>query len=148
MNKVYLAGPITGISWGEATDWRDGVATELAKHDLQGFSPLRGKDYLNKETSIDPWYNDKPMSCPKGLVTRDRFDVQTSDIIIANFLGAGKVSIGTCMEIAWADAYDVPVISVMEKDNVHVHAFIQELSGYIVPDLDEAVDIAVRMLTP
>lgn len=148
MNKVYLAGPITGISWGEATDWRDGVKAELAKYGLEGFSPLRGKEYLSKETSIDPWYNDKPMSCPKGLVTRDRFDVRTSNIIIANFLGADRISIGTCMEIAWADVYRIPTIAAMEPDNVHVHAFIMELCGYIVPDLDEAVEIAIRMLTP
>ena len=146
--KVYLAGPITGISWGEATDWRDGVKAKLEDNGIAGFSPLRGKEYLSHETKIDPWYEDKPMSCPKGLVTRDRFDVQTSDVIIANFLGAERVSIGTCMEIAWADLEQIPVITVMEPDNVHVHAFIQELSGYIVPDLDEAVDIAIRMLTP
>jgi nucleoside 2-deoxyribosyltransferase len=146
--KVYLAGPITGISWGEATNWRDGVKAELAKHGLRGFSPLRGKEYLSNEKEIDPWYNDKPMSAPKGLVTRDRFDVRTSDVIIANFLGAERVSIGTCMEVAWADVYNTPVIAVMEPDNVHVHAFIMEMCGYIVPDLDEAVDIAVRMLTP
>lgn len=145
--KVYLAGPITGISWGEATDWRDGVAAALAEHGLEGYSPLRGKEYLAGETKIDPWYADKPMSCPKGLVTRDRYDVTSSHVIIANFLGAKTVSIGTCMEIAWADIERIPVISVMEPDNIHVHAFIQELSGYIVPDLDEAVDITVRMLT-
>ncbi len=146
--KVYLAGPITGISWGEATDWREGVADKLAEYDIEGFSPLRGKEYLAHEIKIDPWYVDRPMSNPKGLVTRDRYDVSSSHIVIANFLGAKTVSIGTCMEIAWADAERIPVITVMEKDNIHVHAFIQELSGYIVPDLDEAVNITVRMLTP
>ncbi len=145
--KVYLAGPITGLSWGEATDWRAGVAEELAKFGLEGYSPLRGKDYLNREKDIAPWYNDRPMSTPKGLVTRDRFDVVSSNVIIANFLTADRISIGTCMEIAWADAERIPIISVMEEDNVHIHPFIMELSGYIVPDLDEAVDITVRMLT-
>lgn len=69
-------------------------------------------------------------------------------MILVNFLGAKKVSIGSVMEITWADAWRKPIIIVMEKDNVHAHAMIKEVAGFIVSDLDEAIAIAIAVLSP
>ncbi len=38
---VYTAGPITGLSVGESTDWRNYVASKLPPN-IQAVSPLRG----------------------------------------------------------------------------------------------------------
>jgi hypothetical protein len=38
--KVYLAGPITGLTWEECTVWRNKVVAELKLFDIQCFSPL------------------------------------------------------------------------------------------------------------
>jgi hypothetical protein len=36
-------------------------------------------------------------------MTRDRFDATRCDVLLVNLLGAERVSIGTMMEVAWAD---------------------------------------------
>ena len=70
-------------------------------------------------------------------------------MIIANFLGAEKVSIGTVMEVAWAKSKQTPVIAVMEKEgNPHDHPMMTEVFGFRVETLEEAVDIATVTLLP
>jgi hypothetical protein len=144
---LYCAGPITGVSYGESTDWREYVASRLPPH-IKAVSPMRGKKYLASEKSIKDSYEEHPLSCQKGITCRDRMDVMRCDMIFVNFLGAKKVSIGSVVEIAWADAYRKPIIIVMDKDNVHDHAMIREVSGFIVSNLDEAIAIAIAVLSP
>lgn len=144
---LYCAGPITGISYGESTDWREHVARKLPPH-IIAVSPMRGKPYLANEKDIKDSYEEHPLSCQKGITCRDRMDVIRCDMILVNLLGANKVSIGSVMEVAWADAWRKPIIIVMEKDNVHSHAMLREVSGFIVSNLDEAIIIATTVLSP
>ena len=146
--SVYLAGPITSLSFGEATDWRAYAMRMLSDSGIDAFSPLRAKTYLSKENNIKDHYDSNPLSTAHGIVTRDRFDTMHRDLILVNFIGATKVSIGTVMEIAWADACRKPIVIAMEKGNVHEHAMLTEVSGYIVDDLDEAIEIACKVLLP
>ena len=44
MHTVYLAGPITGLTYDGATDWRHAVAADLNSVGIKGLSPMRGKD--------------------------------------------------------------------------------------------------------
>lgn len=145
---AYLAGPITGLSYGNAVDWRDEFC-DLLPEEIEGMSPLRGKHYLENEDSIAAAYEDIVLSSSRGIITRDYNDCKRSDIVIANFLGAQKVSIGTVMEIAWAKAFQIPAIVVMEKEgNPHDHPMINESTGFRVDSLREAVDIATVLLMP
>lgn len=148
MNKlVYLAGPITGCSYGGCTDWRNDSINRLALHGITGLNPMRAKEYLKAEKAITGSYEDKVMSCARGIITRDRFDTFRSDVLIVNFLGAKKVSIGTVMEVAWADSNRTPIIVVMEKEgNPHDHPMVNEATGFRVETLDEAISVAIRIL--
>src|SRR4051812_12682585 len=105
MYHVYLAGPITGLSFDNAVNWREEFIAKLPS-EIVGLSPLRGKDYLEGEPSIAACYENAGLvlSCERGITTRDYNDVKRSDVIVVNLLGAQKVSIGTVMEIAWAKA--------------------------------------------
>ena len=40
---VYLAGPISGVDHGEATDWRSRVSTRLLGSGIGLVTPMRGK---------------------------------------------------------------------------------------------------------
>lgn len=144
---LYCAGPISGVSYGNSTDWREYIANKLPTH-IKAVSPMRGKKYLVHEKSIKDSYEDHPLSCQKGITCRDRMDVMRCDMVLVNFLGADRVSIGSVMEIAWADAWRKPIIVVMEKNNIHSHAMLKEVSGFIVSDLDEAIMIATAVLSP
>ncbi len=144
---LYLAGPITGVSFDGCTDWREYVSGRLPAH-IKGVSPMRGKKYLSKEKEVKDAYEDQPLSSSKGITCRDRFDTGRCDMLFVNFLGATKASIGTVMEIAWADMLRKPIVVVMEKDNIHSHSMIRESVGFIVPTLDEGIQIATAVLSP
>src|SRR5438128_1949417 len=130
--KLYLAGAISGLSWEQATGWRRRAARELALYGIKTFSPLRYKDFLESETSIQDSYPDFALATPKAIYTRDKWDVSRCDILFVNLLGTTRVSIGTVMEIAWGDMLNKPIIIVAEKDNTHLHAMVRESAGYIV----------------
>jgi nucleoside 2-deoxyribosyltransferase len=141
--SLYLAGPITGLSYGEATDWRQYVADNLPEYILP-VSPMRGKQYLGDETSIAKSYEDNPLSCQKGITCRDRDGVKNCDMLFVNFLGAKTVSIGTVMEVAWADAYRKPIVIIM--DELHNHPILKEVAGFVVHDIDTAIKMAEATL--
>ncbi|MBI2628227.1 MAG: hypothetical protein HYW71_02225 [Candidatus Niyogibacteria bacterium] len=144
---LYCAGPITNVSYNESVDWREYVADKLPAH-IKAVSPMRGKKYLAAEKNIKDSYEKHPLSCQKGITCRDRMDVKRCDMILVNFLNASKVSIGSVMEIAWADAWQKPIIIVMEENNIHSHAILREVSGFIVSNLDEAIATVTAVLSP
>lgn len=149
-NLVYLAGPITGLTFAGCTDWRQYAIDKLRP--IVGLSPMRGKEYLAAEKSLAALgYNDRPMSCSRGIMTRDRFDATRCDVLLVNLLGAKTVSIGTVLEIAWADLSRIPIVCAMEPStpglqNPHDHAMISEAIGFRVPTLDEAIHITRAIL--
>lgn len=148
MKTVYLAGPITGLSYGGCTNWREGAIKWLAQFNIKGVNPMRCKDYLKDEKKIGDSYESSVMSCSRGIYTRDKFDCFNCDLILVNFIGAKVVSIGTVMEIAWADSKNTPIITAIEKEgNVHDHAMIRESIGFRVGSLEEGLNVAKSILS-
>lgn len=153
--SVYLAGPITGLTYDDGQDWREYAKTWLDAEGIDGFSPLRAKQHLreigvldNAGTTDSAYIGLNALSEPKGIMTRDRFDCTNRDLVLVNFVGAERVSVGTCIELGWADGARVPVVIAMEDDNVHRHAMVNEAAGFIVPTLEEALVIAKAVLLP
>jgi nucleoside 2-deoxyribosyltransferase len=153
--QVYLAGPITGLTYDEGNDWRVAVQAELQAVGIIGWSPLRAKHFLREIGVLDAagtpdsaYIGLNPLSEPKGIMTRDRFDTTRSDMVLMNLVGATRVSIGTMIEAGWADAARVPLVVAMEEDNVHRHAMLNEAAGFIVPTLEEAVAVVKAVLIP
>jgi nucleoside 2-deoxyribosyltransferase len=150
---VYLAGSITGLTYGESTDWRGYVRDNVAPG-IRTLSPLRGKQYLEERSSKDGGkildsYEDYALSCQKGINTRDHWDCSRCDAIFVNLLGAKTVSIGTVMEIAWGFAYRKPIILVMEeKGNLHDHSMIRESIGFRAKTLESGIELLNAILLP
>jgi hypothetical protein len=144
---LYMAGGITGISYGGSTDWRKHVADRLPPY-IKPISPMRGKEYLAAEKSIKGSYEDNPLSSGRGIMCRDINDVRRCDLVLANFLGAEKPSFGTVIEISIAYALGKPIIIVIEKEgNLHNHPMILQTAGFIVSSLDEAIELAIKVLS-
>ncbi len=149
MYTVYLAGPITGLSYNGTTEWRDHATNVLATFGIQGLSPMRHKDYLLNVTTIEDSYESSVMSSQRGIYARDKYDCHRCDVVIVNLLGATKVSIGSVMEIAWAAQNNTPVILVMEdKGNIHEHSMLREACPFRVNNLDNALEVASAILAP
>jgi len=144
--SVYLAGPISGLNYSGATEWRFKAIDVLAEHGIKGFSPLRAKEYLQGVESFssdgDVYRKMSVLSTNRGIMTRDRFDATHCDALLVNFVGATRVSIGTAMEIAWCDLARIPIVVAMEAEgNPHDHGMITEAIGFRVATLDDALDI-------
>ena len=151
MYTVYLAGPITGQSLAGANDWRTEAAAYLADFGINAITPLRGKEYLNSIVGPDGTYGVSysvhPMSGPHGITMRDRWDCQRSDLVFVNLLPApDKVSIGTVMEVAWANAASKYVLVVIGGGNVHDHAMLREAASLVLPDFYEALHLVPTIL--
>lgn len=152
--SVYLAGPITGLTYDDGQEWRETMKRTFDAYGIDAYSPLRAKQYLKKYGELDSgglksaYLKEHPLSSPSGIVARDRNDCTHRDAVLANLLGAERVSIGTVMEIAWADLARVPCVVVMEEGNVHDHAMIHATAGFVTDDMDEAVDIIAAVLRP
>ncbi len=151
MNKpmVYLAGPISGLNYEGATDWREYATKFLAERDIIGLSPMRGKIYLLNESEIKDKYDDTLLSSQAAITARDRFDCTRCDAVLFNFLNAPKTSIGTCIEIGWADAARKPmVLCIEESGNMHDHAMIRQMCGWRAGTLDESLHVLCSVLLP
>jgi len=146
--KVYLAGVISGFNYAEANDWREDAKKELEKWDIVAASPMRWKDHLGREDKLDVMgYASDVMSNTRGITTRDRWDVKTADVVIANLLNTKIASIGTCLEMAWADLQRTPIIAIMEPEgNPHEHAMLSEIISYRVETVEQALEVAKKIL--
>jgi len=143
---IYLAGPIAGCTYDKCTDWRKHVASQLPPN-IQVLSPMRGKEFLASLPVIQGEHQENPLCRQAGITCRDRSDIMRADAVLFNLLGAEKVSIGTCIEFGWADAFRKPIILAMEKGNVHDHMIVRGVSGFVVDDLDEAIALAIAVLS-
>lgn len=158
--RVYLAGPITGLSYGEARHgWREEAARIAAQNypQLDMFSPMRSKDFLERTRKIkgtSDSYGSAIFGQASGILGRDFNDCKNADVIIANFLGAKVGSLGTAAEFGFAHALQIPVIMIIEepddpelKTNPHRHVFMEEIATYIVHDLEDALMVAASLVT-
>lgn len=148
---VYLAGPIAGLTYDKATYWRTRFS-EMMPYWIKCISPMRAKLYLQDEHEISSDGYTHPLSTRDGITARDRFDVGRSDIIVANFLGATKPSLGTAVEFGWAkppDGKQTPIVMITDgENNPHHHAMLLSLADFVVHSLDEASQVVVGVLTP
>lgn len=148
---VYLYGPITGLTFDGAQDWRTWMSDELAKHGIKAISPLRFKDYLSSLKTISGHgreYADMGvLSTASAVLSRDKFDVLRADMLAGNFLGADRVSIGSMFEQAWAHEKHTPIAAAVEPEgNPHDHMFFNQTLGFKVGSLEALRDVVIATL--
>lgn len=148
MSKVYLSGPITGLTYKEARfGWRQQFADQLAPG-ITVLSPMRHEGHLAEiKGKLAKEYPEHLFSHPKMIVSKDLLDIDMSDIVVANFLGAKKPSIGTVSEMGYAYAKGKTIITIMEKGSIHDHPFVTELSSAVVNNMDDALAIVNSLLS-
>ena len=144
MMKIYLGGPITGLTKAEAQEWRTRAADLLTDVGFSVLNPLRGTP-INKRGRIGGPADrelEKPysMRSDKAIVHRDLFlDIATSDVVLFNFAGAAVASIGSCVEVGYCLALRKFAVVVVAQHSVHDHAFIREVGPSFLT-VEDAVD--------
>ena len=120
MKKIFLSGPIRGLSREESLIWRVEATKQLAG-DFLILHALRGRE--EKETMPDP----------RLAIIRDKNDIDDSDIILLNDSFSDASMIGTSMEVLYAFMKNKVIIvfgHAHDKDywlNYHIHSRVDTL---------------------
>ena len=149
--KVYLSGPITGLTYSDSVEWTNYAREILASSGIWGYRPLRGKEeaFHLTEKIASVVTKQRPLVTSKGIYGRDLYDVMSCDCVLVNLLGAKKVSIGTMFEMAWTSFLLKPLVLVIEDEgNVHEHSFIHEALTHRTNNLDIGIDLVKSILLP
>ena len=151
--KVYLAGPITNVDLGEATDWRAKAKAQLALSGIDAYSPLRYKEGLLPPQGLIgcdvDLYDCHPLTSARGITARDRYDVKSADLMIANLLDMTISSIGTAIEFGQADIIGTPVILIIEPSgSIMDHPILDTIAGFRVETVEAACALAAQILLP
>jgi len=142
---IYLAGPITGCTYDEATNWRE-TFPGMVGDKVKCLSPMRGKAFLSG-LAKPLGEHDTVLTQQRGIWCRDHFDVHRCKALVVNLLDSKIVSIGTMFELAWASERKVPVILVMEDSgNIHEHPFVRESAHFRVNNLDDAAELVREII--
>lgn len=110
----------------------------LALQLLPQVTILRPKHHLTYPVELGPHRN-------PTLFARDRLMVKEAHVVVLDLRQATKASIGACIEIGWADAWDKPLLLVMEKDNLHQHAMATAAARWVVATPQEAITILTAL---
>ena len=137
---VYTVGAISGLGYDECVRQFDVRIARLKEMGYDVLYPMLGKCYLRNETSMRAeGYPDEPLSCNHAIVKADFWRVDKADVLFVDLTNAtDRVSIGSVAEMSRGYALGKLVVTVMQKENVHRHAFVIEMSSIIFETLDEA----------
>jgi nucleoside 2-deoxyribosyltransferase len=141
--KIYLAGPIAGQTGDAVNVSIAEKSAVLIDFGFLVYHPMVGKEslILKSETFKPSGYEDFPIATNHAIFARDKWMVAQSDVILADLSNSGgRVSIGTMMEIAWANFLGKQIIVIMPFGNVHDHLFVREAATIIFGNMEEAYD--------
>jgi nucleoside 2-deoxyribosyltransferase len=132
MKTIYLCGPITGLSYHDAVDWRN-KATNWFR--------LRSEQPVG---TIDPMQGELKTSVPqermKDILALDYHYVTKADLILANFLHTSdNISSGSISELAWAWTNRTPIIAIMKEDSPYNNPWLKEMIWYRYDTLEEGL---------
>jgi len=146
--KLYLFGPITGLTYEGCSSWRHFVWSELPRYDC--IDPLRGCTISDSDAEMLATYEGnnwkkRTIASSRAITAQSRWDVQRADLLLGTLQGSTRVSIGSCFELAWARDARVPVICAMDT-TYHDHPMIKESVTHPVDTLEQAIEIAKALL--
>lgn len=142
--KLYLAHPIGGLQGKDVFTYYDNLSEKLSKfYDI--LSPMVGKNFLRNTVEFKPTGYEHPITKNHAIFQRDTWMVSQSDIIFCDLIGVEKISIGCCMELAIASWLNKHTIVVMDKGNIHNHAFILEAADIVFETFEEGYNYLVEL---
>ena len=127
MNKmVYLAGPISTCTDSEAKGWREKAAQNLNSHGISIVDPFR-RDFRGREQKE---FNQ--------IIESDKKDIDSCTILLAF---CWKPSVGTSMEILYAQMNGLTVVSIGEN----LSPWILYHSTKVFPTLSKGLEYLVKL---
>jgi nucleoside 2-deoxyribosyltransferase len=146
MLKIYAAGSIAGKTQESASGWRNRLIDELSPYGVKVLSPMRATEHLANRGELTQFaYDGDIMTTEKAITTRDRNDVMTCDLMFVNLHKVTRYSLGTMIELGWADAWRKPIVAIMEEGNIHEHAMTNDMINFKIKhaDFEDAMKEAI-----
>lgn len=144
---VYLAGPITDCTKGEANNWRAVVSASFNPN-IIGISPLRCEPIgTNKRYQLQ--YDEPKFGTPSAISAKNWFDTVNCDMVLAYMPKEQNdkfPSVGTIIEIGWAIGERRPLIVVTDDDRIGNHPLVANNAGWVLPTLEDAVEVVNGVL--
>lgn len=138
--KVYLAGPISGLTYNEATAWRETAKSVLADYGAMGLSPFDQHNApKDKNVALDAWFEEQIGMDTLTVVQGDLAMVDACDVLFMNLKGANRPSLGSMAELGYAWKGGKYVITVADPVH-HNHPFVTHMSHETCEGLWSAVN--------
>lgn len=146
--RIYLSGPITGASCEEIADWRLQAASMLpANVDVYDPASCPYDAEIACDAPETPSATLVRLMHGRLVVDRNKHIIQSSDVVLANFLHSDRASIGSIGELFWANAFRIPIVIVREQlGNVHDHAMLNAIASVVTSSLGDGCEAAVNIL--
>lgn len=133
MDRVYLAGPMEGLTIEQMTEWRKKATRRLVDRNIQVLDPCR------REAFHAPDENLTAMS--RRIVFLDELDIRQSRVVLMNLSQMDELKLrcwGSICELTYAYHLGIPVVLVLPKETQH--PFVLTYATEIYTNLDEAID--------
>lgn len=146
--RVYLSGPISGASNEEIVDWRKrAVALLPAGVDIYDPAASPYDVGLASDATEAPSAALARLMHGRLVVDRNKHIIQSSDVVLANFLHSERASIGSIGELFWANVFRIPIVIVREPSgNIHDHAMLNAIASVVTPSLEEGCEAVLNIL--
>ena len=139
---MYLAGGISGLSYDEATAWRNEAFNTLTSSGFSVLDPMRDKDCLSKEEFLSFDYRDRDEKLsPFAIFGRDIEDLNEADIIFAR-LDTAK-SVGAPWEVGYSYAKRKKIILVVAEE-LESHPFVVGTTPHVYTDWKQALNTLIN----
>lgn len=132
MFKIYVAYPFTGYSPLSVMTYYKKTTKILRKFGYEVLCPLFYTDIPLTDLPLpSQGLTNSATTTNHAIIEKDHWLIDFSDILYFNFLGTKVASIGSCMELAWGYTKSKHTVVVMEKENIHEHAFVLEAADIV-----------------
>lgn len=140
--RVYLCGSVAQRSTREVREEREHAAALIRQQGWMPVDPLAGEyRALKYQRKIED--SDAGLT-PASLVNKDRFAIDNVTCLL--WLTADVPSYGSCIEVGYAWAKGLPIISVDPSKRGRRSAFVAHCSTFIATSLEEAINFIVDYL--
>lgn len=139
---VYLCGNIAGLTYEDATTWRNELTSKLQQakwYEFVVLDPMRDKQQL--AGSIVGFTHNSANCTAEEIFDRDVNDINNSDVI---FCYLTNYSIGTCWELGYSWANQKYII-VVTTDELIQHPFLSQSADYITTSFEDGVEHLINL---
>lgn len=137
--QIYLSGGMSGLTYLDQVKWRYKI-TELIYHKTQKYDITPEPMFFIPPEYYNP--QDNLHKTEREVMEFDLHRLRKSDLVIVNFNVPN--SIGTAMELMLARELRIPIVGLLEDENVNLHPWLVECCGRIFSNLEKLSDYVVQ----